>query len=371
MLNFRWFFERWIGHSFNVSRDRDKLINLRDNEFVRYVVFFKRSWFYWLFRVWIPLLSLGVLAINIWLLWINLPSTLAFVAIWLVSMSVLLSVYTFINYIIQYKRIYKNQFIIENINKVIKKVEIWDAAFTKFFNQWWFNKILFLIFIVALIIYMFVISKFENGLISMANIGAFIVQYILINESIKTLQNLEMDFWIGTRKLDDSDKKVKWVFIHIDQEWFKLETDKDYFADQIKTIEAEFPRYIWILFNFWKLIIDTEWAGSSSQLMISNLKNPVELKDSLKKIIKESIKTYERDNNFYIEHIIINEGLRPKHILEFDEHNIPVWIKEQHLPHIRDLVQNKYNKFLKYQYQKNTLDEYVHDHIQQIYKWIT
>lgn len=370
MFNFRKLFEFFIKDSFNISRDVHKLIELRDHWFVRYVVFFKRSWYYGLFRIHLPILSLILLFLNIQLLYKNLPWIIGIIAIIVVTISVLLSVYTYINYIFKYKKIYNKQYSVENINKTIKKVEIWDAAFTKFFNQWWFNQILFIILIIILITYMIFIDKFHNWVYSILNIIVFIGQFILIRQSVSTLQNLEMDFWIGTRELDDADWKIKWVFIYVDQKWFKLERDKNFFSEQIKTIDIKIPLFIWMLLNFWKVIIDIEW-GEDSSVSIPTLKNPVKLKDSLNKIIKGSIRWYERNLNYYLDYILINENIRPKQVVIVNKYEQVIWIKDEYKEQLRKLVQLKeYDEFLKHQYKNNDLDEYVKWHIENIYKRI-
>jgi len=239
-----------ILSSFDTKRD-EKIFKETLNQFwdahpfmiKRHWLYLYRMLFYWFLVIWI----LGILfyILNYLLsptsLIIIIILNLIWIWIWLV-----VTFYQLLQYLSKYKE----------ITTTISEKDLKDGLLEKYLK---FSLFLFIyqIFVSILTVYLSINSTINNTssiLVSniMLNILQIIISFLfiyLIWKTIYSLINFEMDFVIITPKYIDT----------YNQTWlFKKET-KSIGVEKIKSIQTNKKWILRSLFNFWEIIILTEW----------------------------------------------------------------------------------------------------------------
>jgi len=290
-INFWKIFESVSNSHFKINEDTEKLKKLKE-QWITDIVFFKKSWFFWLFKSWIIIVILLILVSNVFILWINYEGYAKYWIMAFLILNVLFSVFSFIKYLLAYRRIYskniyltKSTFssklknfllffiwrnekheisVIENINKVIQRLEQWDRVFYWFFNQAWLNKILFACLIVF-IIYSFFSWNIEQPVYWVLNIILFSVQLLLIRVLLKNTENLEMDYYYSY----NISWKNWWRFVIKDQRWLKWSTTTLKW-EKVKEIKDNVRTNWWTFWNYWQIIVKTEWDSNLDSITAIN-----------------------------------------------------------------------------------------------------
>ncbi|EKE28048.1 MAG: hypothetical protein ACD_3C00106G0007 [uncultured bacterium (gcode 4)] len=249
ILNFRSLYEK-IFSSFDVAADT-KLVEGFEKEWVKELIIIKRSWIFAIFNSWIFLLVLIIMVTNCILINYNFESRVtATTLIWLLVFNILYWIFSVIVYFKKFKNIYWVRPTIIDTKGLKEELTLWDAAFTKFFNRTIFNYFV-LIWITIYIVYdlIFWSQGFENvWMYWIINIVLLFLQVFLSARFKNRMINLEMDFSLV----------MPGKIIFYNQSWI-LRNVQTINSEKIKTITSNFTNFIGSMFNFWEIVIMTEW----------------------------------------------------------------------------------------------------------------
>lgn len=358
MFRFDKFFS-YVYKSFKIDADTLALRKIKDEKWAREVLFFKRTWFYGLFRSWSIPLSLIIMIANMYLLYFNFSSYIIATIIGaILFFNVVYWIWTFVYYLKHYKKIYSHWNVIEDVIRVIQRLEEWDKFFVSFFNRSWFNIIFLFILSIIVLVYVIINLAILSIWYAILNIFLFWVQIYFFKRLLNDTQNLEMDFYYAFNIYRKKWILDKWEFVIVNQNWTDKKWDV-YFSTQIKSVTAKYSKFLWKFLDYGQVMIDTEWWDWTTwQIVIFYIRYPEKTADILRDILK-----HVKRKDSVVDNFILNDFLY-KEWIKID--NFYKNIKDK-----KDLIKSlltKYDKELKEIYTQ-TDDIDVKNEVQELYSW--
>lgn len=309
MINFRWVIE-FLFKSFDISWDT-KLIEKLESEGVRFLVVIKRHWIYGVLNSWRVIFVLVIAFINAYLLlFSNSNHTIISTIIWIF---LLLNVFywTFIIclYLYRFYKIQGSQPHIEDIYTCIKKSKESDEIFTRFFNQ-----TLFLLIILAGITVFSSFTAISSLIIWWAtgfgvwagNALLLIIQLWLFYSYLLNMINQEMDF-----------KIVKPGQIIFYNQRGVLWDSQSMNAHKIKTMNTKYPGILGSFFNYWDILILTEWdQKDNGEMKMDYIGNPTRTVKEIQKVLNNDLETIEKEVNLMLKRFKKEIGIEDIHSKE-------------------------------------------------------
>lgn len=250
MINFRKVVE-FLFKSFDISWDT-KLIEKLEQDGVRFLMIIKRHWIYGVLHSWVVFFVVIIAFLNAYLLFSDSNNSIiwSIIAIFLL-LNVIYWTIIIIKYLYSFYKVQWNEPYIEDIYTCIKKSNDSDKIFTQFFNQ-----TIFLLLILAGITVFSVFTAISSLLVWWAtnfwvgaiNVILLIVQLGLFSSYLVTMINQEMDFKIiqPGQIIFYNQRGVLWDSQNMN-------------ADKIKTMNTKYPGIFGSFFNYWDILILTEW----------------------------------------------------------------------------------------------------------------
>ncbi len=289
MINFRSIFE-FLFKSFDIAWDT-KLIEKLEHDGVRFLMLIKRHWIYGILHSWRVIFVLVIAFINAYLLFFDTNNTLVWSIIWIF---LLLNVFywTFIIcwYLLRFYQIQWSEPYIEDIYTCIKKSKESDQIFAKFFNQ-----TIFLLIILASITVFSTFTAISSLLVGgttgfwvwAINVVLLIAQLGLFYAYLLVMINQEMDFKIIQPG----------QIIFYNQRWV-LWDSQNMNANKIKTMNTKYPGILGSFFNYWDILILTEWDQKDFwEMKMDYVWAPVKTVKEIQKVLKSDLETMEREVN--------------------------------------------------------------------------
>lgn len=248
LINFRTIYESLFS-SFDVAADT-KMVEELEKDWVDKLMIIKRSWIFGLFISWMFIVVFCLMLLNSYLIYSEfLNKNIAYIIISILWFNILYWIYSVISYFIKFRNIYWIRHKIITVSELKDELVEWDIAFTKFFNQTIFNYLLLIFTAIYIVYYIFFVKWFENFTFYwLLSIVFMFLQIFMSSKFKKRMCDLEMDFSII----------VPWRIIFYNQSWI-LRNLVTINSDKIKTITSKFANFLWSLFNYWDIVILTEW----------------------------------------------------------------------------------------------------------------
>lgn len=297
MLNFRSTFE-FLFKSFDISGDT-KLIEKLELDGIRFLMLIKRHWIFWVLKSWRVLVVIIIAFINSYLLFSEEWHTIISTIIWIfLLLNVFYWVIIICIYLIQFYKIQWNEPYVEDIYSCLKKSKDSDLIFTKFFNQTIF--LLFTLIGITIFTSFTTFSTLINGWNTLSGATSFwfwainavllIIQLGLFYSYLQNMMNLEMDFNVI----------IPGKILFYNQNGL-LGTSQSMNAEKIKTMNTKYSGLFWSFFNYWDIIILTEWdKENNGEMKMDYIWNPIKTVKELQKVIGNDIKTMENDVNLLL-----------------------------------------------------------------------
>lgn len=332
LINFKTILEK-ILKSFDVSADTKAIERLK-HDWIRFLMVIKRHWIYGIIHSWRVLAVLIISFANAYFLIFDENHNYFSIAIAIfLIINVLYWCYIIIDYLYHFFKIHGSTPHIEDIESAIAKNKKWDIIFTKFFNQTIFLFIIMLLIAVFIILYTFyTIKSFEDVWfvwINTLNIFLIIVQLWLFIGYLKNMVNLEMDFNIVVPEK-----------IYFYNQAFLLGSSQSMNAEKIKTMNTVYPWYIASFFNYWNIIIFTEWDNETNnwQMAMSYIWHPNKAIKEIQTVLDNNLEQIEKDVNVLLKKLE-NEIWIPNASTPENKEKLRKYIKEN-----EETLKKLYNK---------------------------
>lgn len=253
--------------SFDVSADT-KLVENLEKDWVERIMILKRSWIFWIMISWMFLLIFILMISNSYLIYLNFENKMeAIILIGLLSFSILYWILSILSYFKKFRRIYGERYTVIDTKTLKQELIEWDIAFTKFFNQTFFNYFI-LIWVAIYIVYDLVFGQWFSNVWAywVANIILLFLQIFMSSKFKKRMYDLEMDFGLI----------VPGKIIFYNQSWI-LRNIVTINSDKIKTITSNFANFLGSVFNYWDIVVLTEWdAANIWEMRLYFISHPTE-----------------------------------------------------------------------------------------------
>jgi len=305
IFNFKKIIES-LFKSFDVSGDTKALEKL-EKDWVRFLVFLKRHWIYWLYHSRRVLAVIIISIINIILLFFHNEAFISWI-IWIILIvSIVYWLFIIIVYFANFHKIQWSRPHIEDINSAIKKSDKSDEVFTTFFNH------TLLLFIILIILSIFMISMWikkifdwwewsQTYIIEILNGFLFLPQLWLYYWYLKKMMNQEMDYRII----------IPWKIMYCNQNWIIKSDTRSINYDKVKSITTQYKWIVNSFFNFWDIIILTEWDPSSDnkwEIHLNYTWHPNSTLKEMEKVLNNNLKAIEDEVNVLLSKINLENGI--------------------------------------------------------------
>lgn len=300
LINFRSAFEK-VFKSFDVAWDTKSLEKL-EQEWHRFVLLIKRHWIFSILSSWRVIFVIIIWFANIYLLtfW-NQNKDLISVILWIF---LLFNIVYWVSIVFWYiYRFYKIQWSnphIEDIYSAIKQSKDNDKIFQSFFNQTVFLLILlFIITVISVITWIIWLLKWwsETFWVWIFNAFLLLFQLGLFYWYLMKMINQEMDFKII----------IPGQIRFFNQRWV-LWDSQNMNANKIKTFNTKYSWILWSFFNYWDIIILSEWDSRDTwKMRMDYIWNPTKTVKEIEKVLNKDFAVMEADVNVLLkklEHII-------------------------------------------------------------------
>lgn len=298
MINFRKIIE-FLFKSFDISWDT-KLIEKLESEGIRFLMLIKRHWIFWILKSWRVVSVLIIAFINAYLLFSEEWHTIISTIIWIfLLINVFYWILIICIYIIRFYKIQWNEPYIEDIYSCLKKSKDSDIIFTRFFNQTIFlllSLVWITIFASFTAISSLIIEWWDTLLWATRfwawaiNAVLFIIQLGLFYSYLQNMINLEMDFNVI----------IPWKILFYNQNGL-LGTSQSMNADKIKTMNTKYSGLFGSFFNYWDIIILTEWDKENNwEMRMDYIWNPTKTVKEVQKVIWNDIASMENEVNLLL-----------------------------------------------------------------------
>lgn len=324
IINFRKVIEA-IFKSFDVAWDT-KLIEKLEKDWIRFLIVLKRHWVYALFASWRVLGVFLLWVVNVYLLLIANSSHDIYSTIigFLLIVNVLYWLYVVIVYLKNFYKIQWSKPYIEDIYSAIKKSKDSDEVFSNFFNQ----TIFVLIFLIIIVIFSITtattaaLTNFDEQVwLWFFNAILLIIQFGLFLWFLWKMINLEMDYQLI----------IPWKIFFADQAWLYW-SSKTMNSQKIKTINTKYSGILNSLFNYWNIVVLSEWDKENNwEMSMDYVWNPVKTVEEINKVVNNNLAAIEKDVNVFLS--------KMKH---------EIWIEnvdnEENILKLKEYVSNNENK---------------------------
>lgn len=293
IINFRRAIEA-IFKSFDVAWDT-KLIQKLESDWVRFLIVLKRHWVYALFASWRVVWVFLVWIINAYLLLIaNKGHDIYSTIIWiLLIINISYWIYVVIVYIRSFIKINWSKPYIEDIYSAIKKSKDSDDVFSDFLNQ----TIFLLIFLLIIVVFSVTtaitaaLTNFDQQVWAwFVNAFLLLIQCGLFIWFLGKMINIEMDYQLV----------IPWKIFFADQVWL-YGTSKTMNSQKIKTINTKYKWLLNSLFNYWDIIVLSEWDKENNwEMSMDYVWAPVKTVEQINKVVNNNLEAIEKDVNVFL-----------------------------------------------------------------------
>ena len=292
VINFRSAIE-FLFKSFDISWDTKSLEKL-EKEWHRFLMVVKRHWIYWIWHSWRVIFVMIIAVINSYLLLFSWDSysTLWIIISAFLILNVLYWIIIIFIYLKRYYHINWSESYIEDIYSAIEKNKESDKIFTSFFNQ-----TLFLLIVLFLVAGFSVFTAFtwfwapKWFSFWVVNVILIFFQIWLFYSYLTNMINLEMDFKII----------IPWQILFYNQNWILWWNTQSMNADKIKTMNTKFAWILWSFFNYWNIIVLTEWDQWWNWEMVMDYTwNPTKTVKEIQKVLDKDLELIEKDVNILL-----------------------------------------------------------------------
>ena len=161
-----------------------------------------------------------------------------------------------------------------------------------------FNHTIFLFILISLITIFTVWSSIYNSFIientdfwvQIINAFLCIAQFFLFASYLPKLMNQEMDFRLV----------IPWNLIFVNQNWF-LSNTQNMKSNKIKTINTDFAWILGSFFNYWDIVILTEWDSANDWKMLLDFAwDPVQTVKEIEKVLNNNLQAIEDEVNILL-----------------------------------------------------------------------
>jgi len=240
----------WLFKSFRISGETELIERLITDGYSK-IMIVKRSWIFFLFVIWIPIVILGLSGMSIWiaLYSLSIPYIQYTIIGWNILMSTIFIVSTF-NYIRHFREIQSSAIVSENTEELKKDLSRGDTYFIRFFNASITNQfILFTTLVTELfLVFIFREQLWDHFWVLTTDTLIIIWEIIFLKMFRKRMMDLEMDYNVV----------VPWKIYFVNQSGV-LSSIQTIESDKIKTVRSAFPSKIASFFNYGTVDILTEW----------------------------------------------------------------------------------------------------------------
>ena len=239
----------WLFKSFRISGETE-LIDRLITEWTQNIMVVKRSWIFWIFILWMPMIILSLSWVSIFIAIYSIK--VEFIKNTIIAGNILISlilIVSSIRYIIHFREIHGNTEISTDIHKLRSNLNLWDIYFIRFFNWSITNQIvLFLTIIIELsLVFIYQNQLWDHIWILTIDTGIMILEMIFLRLYRKRMIDLEMDYNVI----------IPGKIFFVNQSWV-LSSIQSIEGDKIKTVRSLFPSKIASFFNYWTVDILTE-----------------------------------------------------------------------------------------------------------------
>lgn len=335
------------------------MISKLEEDWQKYALIIKRSWFYWLYSSMILVLAFFIMLINVVLAYhtLNTNTILMWWVIWFLIYSMVYAIYSSSKYLIHFKKVNWTSNRIETTKMLKIKLKEWDDLFIKFFNQATLNYFLFILLIIINIVNFFFSYKYEENttfffLFGIIDIAFLFLQSLLIQKYRKKMIDLEMDFNVV----------IPWKIFFVNQSNM-ISNKQEIDGRKIKTIKSSYPSKLLSFFKVGNIEILTEWDANNLWAMsMYFVTEPDKTVTKLMKILENDIWNIEEFDPYH--NPIFNELLLENWI------SIELFYKkdENVKKKVKDLFKSKkVDNFLKKLYTSKETTEENKNSIVEIY----
>lgn len=238
----------YLFSSLDFDVERKLLLELK-NKNIKQFLSIKRSWIYALKISFIAYIGILLLLLNAGIWMLNFDS---FFAKWVLPISyvvvALVLFYDTIWYIWSYKKTHKESKIEVDIDEVIRKNDMVNKNFIKFFNISVFVSFSLIIILLETVIFILFFYSGDNMMLIGWEAFLNLIAWICIFKHRRLSMNLELDFWLV----------VPWNVYIIDQTGL-LSSKQSVMAQNIKTIEGAYNSIFASLLRYGDIKIFLEW----------------------------------------------------------------------------------------------------------------
>lgn len=293
MINFRSLVE-FLFKSFDIAWDT-KLIEKLEHDWIRFLMIIKRHWIYGVLNSWRVIFVIIIAFINAYLLLFSGENhTIISTIIWVfLLLNVFYWTFIIIVYLYRFYKIQWSEPYIEDIYSCLKKSRDNDIIFTKFFNQ-----TLFLLIILAWITIFTSFTAVSSLLVWWTTwfwvwaINAFllIIQLWLFFSYLQNMINQEMDYNVV----------IPGKILFFNQRWV-LWDSQNMNANKIKTMNTKYSWLLWSFFNYWDIIILSEWDQKDNwEMKMDYIWNPTKTVKEIQKVLNNDTSTMEKEVNLML-----------------------------------------------------------------------
>lgn len=285
LINFRTIYEKLFS-SFDVAADT-KMVEELEKDWVEKLMIIKRSWIFWLFISWMFIVVFALMLINSYLIFLEFnDKTSAYIIIWILWFNILYWIYSVISYFRKFRRIYWVRHMVISVWELKDELVEWDIAFTKFFNQTIFNYWILIWTAIYIVYYIIFVKWFSDFWIYwLLSIVFMFLQIFMSSKFKKRMCDLEMDFSII----------VPGRIIFYNQSWI-LRNLVTINSDKIKTITSKVGNFLGSIFNYWDIVILTEWDTANMwEMRLNFISQPSETVHDINELLGNS--EVQKDNN--------------------------------------------------------------------------
>lgn len=290
IINFRKITEV-LFKSFDVAWDT-KLIEKFETDWIRFLMIIKRHWIYAIISSWRVIFVWIIAFVNIYLLAFanENPDNISIIISILLAINVIYWIYIVIKYIYSFCVVQWNKPYIEDIYSAIKKSKDSDWIFTKFYNQTIFL-LIFLFWITIFSIFTSVTNILENldwtFSFWVINAALLIVQLLLFYSFLNKMINLEMDYKLV----------IPWKIFFYNQRWIFWDS-QTMNSNKIKTINTKYSWILNSLFNYWDIIVLSEWDKENNwEMQMDYVGYPQKTVEEMNKVLNNDLSAIEKDVN--------------------------------------------------------------------------
>ena len=277
MIAFHNFFS-FVFKSFKIDWEVQLLQKIY-REWFSEVVIIKRSWIFFLFNLWNPILFVSFLTLSSYFSFYGIIAwPISYVTAWTLLVTTLFFLITQFYYIYHFKTIHQNVEITSDFDLLIKKLKNTDKFFIRFFNWSFFFQLIILAIFFEWITLIFGTQTISSLFFIVLELLCLLISSFLLTQYRKKILDLEMDYNIV----------VKWKIYFANQTWF-LSQVQIIESDKIKSIQAIYPNTVAWIFDVWTIHILTEWDDTHAMGTMSMfyVQSPEKTVQTIQKILSK------------------------------------------------------------------------------------